>query len=220
MANTGLKHAIELMMKRFNKDAAKGLNAVIQFELQGEGGGTCHVIIKDETCTVKEGPHPSPSTTISMTAQDYVDMILGELNGQAAAASGRLRILGNLAPALQMRGMLLGMDAATPTSCKEIFELMPARFNKDAAKGLDAVFQFNLSGAGGGSWCAIVKDETCAVEEGVHPSPSATISMTAENFLEMIAGKLDGMVAFMSQKLQLLGDMGLAIRMQSIFGIR
>ena len=44
--------------------------------------------------------------------------------------------------------------ADAPTSCKQAFDLMPTRFNKDAAKGLNAVYQFDLSGDGGGKWYA------------------------------------------------------------------
>ena len=94
---------------------------------------------------------------------------------------------------------------------------MPSRFNKDAAKGLTAVYQFDLSGDGGGKWNVSIKDEKCEVKEGAAASPSITISMTAQDYLDMLSGKLNGQVAFMSGKLRIAGDMGLALRMQSLF---
>ncbi len=109
------------------------------------------------------------------------------------------------------------MADAAPTSAKQAFELMPSRFNKDAAKGLNAVYLFDLSGDGGGKWSVIIKDQTVKVEEGANPSPSITISMTAQDYLDMLSGKLNGQVAFMSGKLRIAGDMGLALRMQSLF---
>ena len=57
---------------------------------------------------------------------------------------------------------------------KAIFEKMPSIFNADAAKGVDATFQFNITGEGGGDWYAEVKAETCKVEAGVHPNPTTT----------------------------------------------
>ena len=48
-------------------------------------------------------------------------------------------------------------------------------------------------------------------------SPSITISMTAQDYVDMTTGKLNGQVAFMSGKLRIAGDMGLALRMQSLF---
>lgn len=104
-----------------------------------------------------------------------------------------------------------------PTSCKQAFAMMPSRFNKDAAKGLKATYQFDLSGDGGGKWHVIIDNDQCQVKDGPHPSPSITISMTAQDYLDMLSGKLNGQVAFMSGKLRISGDMGLALRMQSLF---
>lgn len=107
--------------------------------------------------------------------------------------------------------------ADQPTTPKEIFAAMPGRFNKDAAKGLNATFQFDLSGDNGGKWHAIINNETCQVKEGAAASPSITISMTAQDYVDMTTGKLNGQVAFMSGKLRIAGDMGLALRLQSLF---
>lgn len=109
------------------------------------------------------------------------------------------------------------MADAAPTSCKQAFDQMPSRFNKEAAKGLKAVYQFDLSGDGGGKWSVAIDNDKCAVSEGAAASPNITISMTAQDYLDMLSGKLNGQVAFMSGKLRISGDMGLALRMQSLF---
>ena len=107
--------------------------------------------------------------------------------------------------------------ADAPTSCKQAFDMMPTRFNKEAAKGLNAIYQFDLSGDGGGKWHVIINNDTCEVKEGPAASPSITISMTAQDYLDMLSGKLNGQMAFMTGKLRIAGDMGLALRMQSLF---
>jgi len=107
--------------------------------------------------------------------------------------------------------------ADAPTSCKQAFDMMPTRFNKEAAKGLNAIYQFDLSGDGGGKWHVIINNDTCQVNEGPAASPSITISMTAQDYLDMLSGKLNGQMAFMTGKLRIAGDMGLALRMQSLF---
>lgn len=107
--------------------------------------------------------------------------------------------------------------AEAPTSCKQAFEMMPSRFKKEAAKGLNAVYQFDLAGEGGGKWHVIINNEQCEVKEGADASPNITISMSAQDYLDMVTGKLNGQVAFMSGKLRISGDMGLALRMQSLF---
>ncbi len=89
---------------------------------------------------------------------------------------------------------------------KAIFEKMPGIFNAEAAKGVDATFQFNISGEGGGDWYAEIKDGACKVQAGVHPNPTTTIKMDAADFVDMINGKLPAMQAFTSGKLKIGGD--------------
>src|SRR5487761_483277 len=102
-------------------------------------------------------------------------------------------------------------------SCKEAFDTAPSRFQKEAARGLDAVYQFDLSGDGGGKWQMIIKNDQCEVKEGQAASANITITMTASDYLDMINGKLNGQMAFMMGKLKLAGAMGLALRLQSLF---
>ena len=102
---------------------------------------------------------------------------------------------------------------------KEIFAEMPNRFNAAAAKGMNSVIQFNLSGDGdnAGQYHTIIKDGTLEVKQGVHPSPSMTMTMAGSDYVDMTTGMLNGQMAFMSGKLKIAGDMGLAMKMQSLF---
>ncbi|MGH7987459.1 MAG: SCP2 sterol-binding domain-containing protein [Candidatus Binataceae bacterium] len=107
--------------------------------------------------------------------------------------------------------------ADTPMTCKQVFEEMPRHFDKAAAQGLNAVYQFDLSGEGGGKWNVVVNNDRCQVNQGENPSPNITISMVASDYLDMVAGKLNPQMAFMTGKLRIAGDMGLALRLQSVF---
>jgi putative sterol carrier protein len=42
--------------------------------------------------------------------------------------------------------------------------------------------------------------------------------MTASDFVDMINGKLNGQMAFMTGKLKVAGDMGLAMKLQTLLG--
>ncbi|MBI3784521.1 MAG: SCP2 sterol-binding domain-containing protein [Deltaproteobacteria bacterium] len=106
---------------------------------------------------------------------------------------------------------------AVADQVKEIFGAMPANLNADAAKGMSSVIQFNLSGDGGGNYHVVIKDGACSVNEGSHASPNMTMTMAAQDYVDMITGKLNGQMAFMSGKLKIAGDMGLAMKMQSLF---
>lgn len=100
---------------------------------------------------------------------------------------------------------------------QQIFDEMPKNFNAEAAKGMNAVIQFKLSGDNGGTWHAIIKDGTCEVKQGEADSPNMTLSMDAKDYVDMSLGKLNGQMAFMSGKLKISGDMGLAMKMQNLF---
>lgn len=105
----------------------------------------------------------------------------------------------------------------TGAAVKEIFDAMPQRLNTTTAAGLDCVIQYDLSGDGGCSYYNTIKDGACTVTEGRYESPTMTINMAATDFVDLTQGKLDGMSAFMSGKLKIGGDMGLAMKLQSLF---
>ena len=102
---------------------------------------------------------------------------------------------------------------------KETFDAMTGRFKADKAAGTNAVIQYDISGDGGGTWHAVIKDGACAVNEGPATSPNLTLQMSAQDWLDMTAGKQSGQMLFMSGKLKLKGDMGLAMKLGSLFSV-
>lgn len=95
---------------------------------------------------------------------------------------------------------------------------MPGAFQAGAAGDLDCVLQFVLGGEKSGEFYAEIKNGTCNVAEGRHASPSTTFNLSdGQDWLDLSAGKADGMSLFMQGKLSVDGDMGLAMRMQSLF---
>jgi putative sterol carrier protein len=110
---------------------------------------------------------------------------------------------------------------AAPVSARQSFEMMPSRFNMEAAKGLTAVYEFDLKGEDGGKWQVSIRDQKIEIKEGsaANADPNITIAMEAQDYLDMLSGKLNGQIAFMSGKLRISGDMGLALRMQNLFNV-
>jgi putative sterol carrier protein len=102
-------------------------------------------------------------------------------------------------------------------SVQEFFDGLESQFKADKAAGLTAVYQFNVSGPGGGSWHADIANGGCAVSQGEAASPSITINVGDEDWMSIVNGRLNPQVAFMTGKLKVSGDMGLAMRLQSIF---
>jgi putative sterol carrier protein len=84
---------------------------------------------------------------------------------------------------------------------------------------LDAVFQYKLSGSGGGEWHLIVKDGELEIVEGLHKSPTTTIMMSGQDFVAFIEGKLNAMQAYTSGKLKIEGDVAKSQLLQKMFKI-
>ena len=108
-------------------------------------------------------------------------------------------------------------DRPQATNVQEVFKEMPNRFNAGAAKGMKAVYQFDLTGEGGAKYNAVIDDGKLQVAEGAHASPNITLTMSASDYLDMVNGKLNPQMAFMSGKLKIAGDMGLAMKMAQLF---
>ena len=91
-------------------------------------------------------------------------------------------------------------------SVAEIFGKMPDAFDPQAAKGVNVVFQYSISGPGGGDWAVSVADGTCTVTPGAADKPTCTLKIADKDFVDMISGKLDPMTAYTSGKLKIEGD--------------
>jgi putative sterol carrier protein len=104
-----------------------------------------------------------------------------------------------------------------PTTVKELFDSLPSKLDKDAAEDLDVVYQFDLGGAQSGQYQLLVKNGTCVVKEGTHADPHVTISMTGEDCIKVLNGQLNGAVMAMSGRLQISGDLGVAMQLKSLF---
>jgi putative sterol carrier protein len=102
---------------------------------------------------------------------------------------------------------------------KETFEAMPTKFRADKATGTNATIQYDVSGEGGGTWHAVIKDGACTVKDGAAASPHLTLQIGAQDWLDMIGGKQSGQMLFMSGKLKVKGDMGLAMKLGSMFSM-
>jgi putative sterol carrier protein len=103
---------------------------------------------------------------------------------------------------------------------KDSFEAMAGRFRAERAQGVKAVIQYDITGPGGCTYHVDIADGQCAVREGgAAATPNLTLTMGAQDWLDMLAGKLDGQVAFMSGKLKHKGDMSLLMRLPGLFSI-
>ena len=102
-------------------------------------------------------------------------------------------------------------------SIPQLMDSIPQYFVPERAKGVDAVVNFRLTGAGGGDWVVTIRQQTCTVQQGIDPQPRLVFSAEAQDCLDVLTGKMDGMRAYMQGRLRLQGDMSLAIRLAGFF---
>ncbi len=99
------------------------------------------------------------------------------------------------------------------------FDQVVEKVDKDKVQGMNAVYQFNITGDGGGEWNVGLADGAVTAGAGTADSPSITLTMDAADFMDLIAGKLNGQTAFLTGKLKIQGDMTLAMKLQSVFAL-
>ncbi len=101
------------------------------------------------------------------------------------------------------------------STTQEVFSNM-ASMPPDKVGDLNTVILFDLSGEGGGKWTLKLEDGKAEVDEGETAEPAMTLSMDGSDFVAMSNGELNAMQAFMQGKIKIAGDMGLAMKLQTI----
>ena len=99
----------------------------------------------------------------------------------------------------------------------QVVNEMPNYFLPDKAGNTTAAIQFDLTGDDPGPRYIKIADGAATSGKGEIENPNLTLTATASDFVKIFTGGLDPTAAFMSGKLKIKGDMGLAIRMQSMF---
>jgi putative sterol carrier protein len=103
------------------------------------------------------------------------------------------------------------------TTVKGFFEGLSDKLGAKPEKiaGMSCVYQFRVTDA---AWNVKLADGKVAVAEGEASSPNCTITMAEADFLDLVSGKLNGQMAFLTGKLKVAGDMGLALKLGSFIG--
>lgn len=85
---------------------------------------------------------------------------------------------------------------------------LPNALNKNAEKlgDVDCVLLFRLTGEGGGDWALTVKEQAASVAKGAPVAPRCTITASAADWMELVQGRLNGPLAFMTGRVKVGGD--------------
>jgi len=101
---------------------------------------------------------------------------------------------------------------------KEALALMEGKLDPKKTPGLNAVYQFDITGDDGGKFFVAFKDGVGVITGGDADTSNITITMSTDTFAKVMAGQLNPNMAFMTGKLKIKGDMQLALKLQAILG--
>jgi pimeloyl-ACP methyl ester carboxylesterase/putative sterol carrier protein len=91
---------------------------------------------------------------------------------------------------------------------------LPDRFRAEAADGFAAEFGLTVDGE---HFRIAIADGRCSIREENPTAPCARICTDAETWLDLDAGHVSGIDAFLDDRLEVRGNVDYAVRMQSLF---
>ncbi len=103
-----LRQTLEGQTLVFNPQAAGDLSATLQFVITDQQNATYHLAIKDGDCTFHAYPAESPSVTIRTSAEVWLAISRGQLDGQKALMTGQYEVDGDLSLMLRMNDLFSG----------------------------------------------------------------------------------------------------------------
>ena len=94
---------LDAMVGRFNAEAAGDLDAVFQYQLEGDDA--YYVTIADGSCSLSAGEHDDPSATLSMDDETLQELLSGETDGMQAFMAGKLQVTGDMMLATRLTAL-------------------------------------------------------------------------------------------------------------------
>lgn len=103
-------------------------------------------------------------------------------------------------------------------SMDEVFEMIHTalQHSPEATRGKEGIYQFNITGDDPGTYQMIIEGSGARAIKGVEKEPQCTLTIDGDHYRSMVAGTLNPTAAFMSGKLKIKGNMGLALKLQTV----
>lgn len=113
---------VEAMHCTFQAAKAAGVNLTYRIQITGDGGGSWGIDIHNGQCSIRAGAPRNPTTTITLSVANYLELSKGKLNVTQAYQSGQLYVSGDLNVALKFVEFFppwaayVGQDCQSPES--------------------------------------------------------------------------------------------------------
>jgi len=94
---------LDAMVSRFDASAAGDLDAVFQYQLEGDDH--YYVSIQEGRCTLTAGEHDDPNATLAMDDDTFAEILSGETDGMQAFMAGNLKVTGDMMLATRLTAL-------------------------------------------------------------------------------------------------------------------
>lgn len=111
----------------------------------------------------------------------------------------------------------VGPQPGEPGTARELLEMMPRALNPAAAEGLTATYQFDVNGSENFTAHLVINDGQATFHEGPADHANIIIKTPAEVWLAIARKELDGTTAFLAGQFRIQGDLGLLLKLKTLF---
>ena len=95
---------------------------------------------------------------------------------------------------------------------------LPERVEPSLLKDIQTLFHFNIAGQGGGEFTIEVADEKITVIEGLEGAPKCKIQSDNENFIGVVTGRSNPVMAILMGKIKISNQAEL-MKYAKMFGL-
>ncbi|HJW28375.1 MAG TPA: SCP2 sterol-binding domain-containing protein [Saprospiraceae bacterium] len=101
---------------------------------------------------------------------------------------------------------------------REILYSLPAKVNPQAIEGLETLFHFDIDGDHGGQFTVQVANGEVKVTDGLSGEPKCVVRASDENFVSVLTGALNPMMAILTGKLK-ISNQSEMLKYAKLFGL-
>ena len=139
------------------------------------------------------------------------------MHGQLKGNGSFIIWIGRVAAVICVCSVMTAAASPEDSTPQGVFDAMRSSFQPAKAKGVHASYQWDLSGPNGGEWWIDVNDGTCKMGKGKIDHPSVTFIAKDKDWVAICHDQLSGTWAYMTGRLKVRGDQGVARKLGEMF---
>ena len=109
------------------------------------------------------------------------------------------------------------MPSAEPRSVATAAEWLRKHFRSEASGGVSACFELRLAGPRGGEIRGTIEDGVLELDAELSRAPDVRFRLSARDFFGLLAGRENAEMLFMADRVEIEGDLSLAMKIRSLF---